>query len=109
MAWPVEGFLLLMALAGCWAAMAALQVAWWSQSWPLAVVGLAILASLASEVSALNGAWGATLGGGIGVVTLLMAGVALAALAVYLLLPPEPAGAAPPRPFGPAVNPDSEA
>ncbi|MHB1854964.1 MAG: hypothetical protein ACYCS2_07900 [Acidimicrobiales bacterium] len=110
MVWPVEGLLLLVALAGCWAAMAALQASWWTRSWPMAVVGLAIMASLASEVGALNSSWGPTLGDGIGVVTLLLAGVAMAALAVYLLLPPpNPVGPAPPRPWGPAVNPDSEA
>jgi len=110
MAWPVEGLLLLLALAGCWAAMAALQAAWWSRSWPLAVVGLAILGSLVAEVGALNSSWGPTLGDGVGVVTLLLTGLALAALAVYLLLPPPASiGPAPPPPFGPAVNPDSEA
>ncbi|HUY54762.1 MAG TPA: hypothetical protein VMV23_06355 [Candidatus Nanopelagicaceae bacterium] len=110
MAWPVEVLLLLVALAGCWASMAALQASWWSRSWPLAVVGLAIVASLVAEVGALNNSWGPTLGDGIGVVTVLLAGVALAALAVYLLLPPpQPVGPAPPRPWGPAVNPDSEA
>ncbi len=110
MAWPVEAFLLVLALVGCWAAVAALQLAWSARSWPLLVVGLAIGASLISEVAALNGSWGATLGGGVGVMALLMAGLALVALAVYLLLPPpETTATAPPRPFGPAVNPDSEA
>jgi hypothetical protein len=110
MAWPAEALLILMALAGCWGAAAAIQVGWAHHSLPLVVTGLGILGSLCAEVAYLNGAWGVGIGGGIGLVTVLMAGVALGALAVYLLLPPpEPVPDAPQRPSGPAGNPDSEA
>jgi hypothetical protein len=50
------------------------------------------------------------LAAGVGVPTLILAGVAVAGLAVYLLLPP-PAHRPADRhlPTGPAANPDSEA
>jgi hypothetical protein len=86
-------------------------VAWTQRSLPLAVLAVAVLASLGAEVGALNGsAVGGSLGG-LGVVTLLLGGVALAALAVYLLSPPpeRPEEPALPRLSGPAGNPDSEA
>ncbi len=111
MAWPVVAVLLLAALGGCWVACAASQVAWAQRSWPLALVAAAVLSSLFAEVAALNGsALGGTLGG-LGVVTLFTAGIALAALAYYLLTPPrdEPEREPPGRPRGPAANPDSEA
>jgi hypothetical protein len=110
MAWPAEALLILMALAGCWGAAAAIHAGWNHRSLPLLISGLAILGSLCAEVGFLNGGWGVGIGSGIGLVTVLMAGVALGALAVYLLLPPPaPVPAAPLRPVGPAVNPDSEA
>lgn len=109
MAWPVAAGLLLMALAGCVAATAALMAAWTLRDWALATVGVAILASLAAEVAALNGWWGPTMGGGVAVVTVLAGGVALAALAVHLLLPPPIPVAVPAPATGAASNPDSEA
>ena len=110
MAWPVEAVLLLMALAGCLLACAALQLAYSWRSWPLAVVGAATVASLLAEVGALNGSFGPVLSGGVGVPTLVLAGVAVAGLAVYLLLPPPaPRSSTRHRLTGPAANPDSEA
>ncbi|MGC1185065.1 MAG: hypothetical protein WBA31_07940 [Candidatus Dormiibacterota bacterium] len=111
MAWPIIATLLLAALAGCWVACAAAQVAWVQRSRPLAVVAAAVLASLLAEVAALNGsALGGSVGG-LGVVAMLGAGIALAAFAFYLLAPPppdlEPEAAR--GLTGPAVNPDSEA
>ena len=110
MAWPMEAVLLLMGLAGCLLACASLQLAysWWS--WPLALVGAATILALVAEVGALNGSFGPVLAAGVGVPTLILAGVAVAGLAVYLLLPPpapRPSGL--PVPTGPAANPDSEA
>ncbi|MDA8331496.1 MAG: hypothetical protein M0027_09905 [Candidatus Dormibacteraeota bacterium] len=110
MAWPVEAMLLLLALAGCWAAAAAIQAALSSRSLPLLVSGLAIIGSLLAEVATLNGNLGGSLGSGVGVPVIILAGIALGALALYLLLPPpEPAPPAPPQRTGPAANPDSEA
>jgi hypothetical protein len=110
MAWPAEAVLLLLALAGCLLACASVQLAFLWRSWPLAVVGVATLLALLAEVGALNGSFGPDLTAGVGVPTLILAGVAVAALAVYLLLPPPSARAADgPPPTGPAVNPDSEA
>jgi len=110
MAWPVEAVLLMLALAGCWAASAALQSALSSRSLPLLISGLAIIASLLAEVATLNGNLGASLGSGVGVPVILFAGIALGALALYLLLPPPvPAPPATPMRTGPAANPDSEA
>lgn len=111
MAWPIAAFLTLVVLAGCWVACGAAQVAWNLRSLPLAVVAAALLASLSAEVAALNGsALGGSLGG-LGVVSLLMGGIALAAFAVYLLTPPSEEGEEEPAPqaTGPAANPDSEA
>jgi hypothetical protein len=111
MSWPIEAVLMVAALAGCWAACAAAQVAWVQRSLPLAVLAVAVLASLCAEVAALNGsALGGSLGG-LGVVALLMGGMALAALAVYLLTPPPEPAEEPvlARLTGPADNPDSEA
>ncbi|HUY56761.1 MAG TPA: hypothetical protein VMV12_02910 [Candidatus Micrarchaeaceae archaeon] len=111
MAWPIILILILAAFAGCWIACAAAQVAWIQRSRPLAVLALAVLASLLAEVAALNGS---ALGGsisGFGVVSLLTGGIALAAFAFYLLTPP-PTELEPVRPHritGPAANPDSEA
>jgi hypothetical protein len=110
MAWPVEAVLLLMALAGCLLACVALQLAYSWRSWPLALVGSATFLALLAEVGALNGSFGPVLAAGVGVPTLILAGVAVAGLAVYLLLPPpahRPADRH--RPTGPAANPDSEA
>ncbi|HVC40074.1 MAG TPA: hypothetical protein VNH20_08940 [Candidatus Dormibacteraeota bacterium] len=111
MAWPIAATLLLAALVGCWLACAAAQVAWAQRSWPLGVVAVALIASLAAEVAALNGsALGGSLGG-LGVVSLLGGGIALAAFAVYLLAP-APSELEPdsgPRLTGPAADPDSEA
>ncbi|HEY6538120.1 MAG TPA: hypothetical protein VI138_03660 [Candidatus Dormibacteraeota bacterium] len=110
MAWPVTAILLLSALVGCWLACAAAQVARAQRSRPLALVAVAVLISLVAEVAALNGSAPGGSVGGLGVVTLFLAGVALAAFAAYLLLPPpaelelKPVGAT-----GPAANPDSEA
>ncbi len=110
MAWPVEAFLLLVALAGCVAAAAALQAFRHLRSVPWAVCGVAIIASLAAEVGELNGDFGGASGRGIGVLTIVFGGLALAAVAVYLLLPPPSASQVPaPVPTGPAANPDSEA
>jgi hypothetical protein len=111
MAWPIVAILILAAFVGCWIACAAAQVAWEQRSWPLGVLAAAVLASLGAEVAALNGsALGASVGG-LGVVSLLMAGVALAAFAIYLLVPPPEDGEPEVRlgPSGPAGNPDSEA
>ncbi|MHB1501866.1 MAG: hypothetical protein ACYCYK_11995 [Candidatus Dormibacteria bacterium] len=110
MAWPVEALLLLVALAGCLAAAAALQAGRNLGSIPLTISGVAILASLAAEVGQLNGDFGGAGGSGIGFPTILLGGAALAALALYLLLPPpEPSLTTAPVPTGPAANPDSEA
>ncbi len=110
MAWPVEAFLLLVALAGCVAAAAALQASHNLRSLPLAVCGVAVIASLAAEVGELNGDFGGAAGSGIGVPTIIFGGLALAAVAVYLLLPPPSAPQVPaPVTTGPAANPDSEA
>lgn len=111
MAWPIAAILILAALAGCWVACGAAQVAWNQRSLPLAAVAAAGLASLSAEVAALNGsALGGSLGG-LGVVSMLMGGIALAAFAAYLLTPPPEERDTPlhPRPTGPAANPDSEA
>ncbi|MGA8208399.1 MAG: hypothetical protein WB801_03495 [Candidatus Dormiibacterota bacterium] len=111
MAWPIVAILILAAFVGCWVACAAGQVAWSQRSWPLAVLSLAVLASLGAEVAALNGsAVGGSLGG-LGVISLFAAGIALAAFALYLLRPPaeEEEPNTRPRPLGPAANPDSEA
>lgn len=111
MAWPIEALLILAALVGCWLACIAAQAAWEQRNWLLAAVAAALLASLWAEVAALNGdALGGSLGG-LGVVSMLLAGLALAAFALYLLVVPPPEDAEPePLPFpGPAVNPDSEA
>jgi hypothetical protein len=111
MAWPIITILILTALAGCWVACAAAQVAWGQRSWPLALVAAAVLASLAAEVAALNGsAVGGSLGG-LGVVSLFTGAIALAAFAYYLLTPPpaELGRQLSDRPTGPAANPDSEA
>ncbi|MGA7173366.1 MAG: hypothetical protein WCB86_10865 [Candidatus Dormiibacterota bacterium] len=111
MAWPVFAVLILIVLAGCWAACAAAQVAWTQRSRPLALVAAAVLGSLLAEVAALNGSALGGAVGGLGVVALLLGGIALAAFAFYLLTPPPPdlepelIG----RPTGPAANPDSEA
>lgn len=110
MSWPVEALLLLLVLAGCTVASASVQLAWRWRSWPLLVVGLAVFGSMAAEVTALNNSWGPVLPGGVGVVTLVLAGVAVAAVAVYLLLPPPEPREEPAAPVtGPAANPDSEA
>jgi len=111
MAWPIAAILLLASLAGCWFACAAAQVAWAQRSRPLALVAVAILASLVAEVAALNGsALGGSVGG-LGVVALFSGGIALAAFAFYLLTPPPPEFEPQPiaRLTGPAGNPDSEA
>lgn len=111
MAWPIVAILILVAFVGCWIVCAAAQVAWAQRSWPLGVLAAGVLASLGAEVAALNGsAVGGSLGG-LGVVSLLTAGIALAAFALYLLLPPpeEPDPAVRRRPSGPGANPDSEA
>jgi protein-S-isoprenylcysteine O-methyltransferase Ste14 len=111
MAWPIVAILILAAFVGCWIVCAAGQVAWSQKSWPLAVLAVAVLVSLGAEVAALNGsALGGSLGG-LGVISLLAAGIALAAFAIYLLSPPgeEEEPGARPRPRGPAANPDSEA
>ncbi len=110
MGWPIEALLLLVALAGCTVAAAAIQLAWAWRSWPLLAVGLATVGSLAAEVAALNGWWGPTLPGGVATVSLGMGAAAVAALAVYLLLPPPPPRTdSRARATGPAANPDSEA
>jgi hypothetical protein len=111
MAWPIAAILILAALAGCWVACAAAQVAWAQRSLALWGVATAVLVSLTAEVAALNGsALGGSLGG-LGVGSLLAGGLALAAFAVYLLTPPpvklEPQLSS--RPTGPAADPDSEA
>jgi hypothetical protein len=111
MAWPIVAILILAAVVGCWIACAAAQVAWAQRSWPLWVLAAAVLGSLGAEVAALNGsALGGSVGG-LGIVSLLMAGVALAAFAFYLLAttPDEREPEARQRPSGPAANPDSEA
>jgi hypothetical protein len=111
MAWPIIAVLLLVALAGCWVACAAAQVAWAQRSRPLALVAVAVVASLLAEVAALNGsALGGSVGG-LGTVAMLAAGIALAAFAFYLLTPPPPDLEPEPGPrlSGPATNPDSEA
>jgi hypothetical protein len=111
MAWPIVAILILAAFVGCWIACAAAQVAWGQRSWPLGVLAVAVVASLGAEVAALNGSAVGGSVGGLGVISLLLGGVALAALAVYLLSPPpeeqEPAVRL--QPSGPAANPDSEA
>ncbi|HUY55629.1 MAG TPA: hypothetical protein VMV23_10780 [Candidatus Nanopelagicaceae bacterium] len=111
MAWPIFAILILAVLAGCWATCAAAQVAWAQRSRPLTVVAAAVLASLLAEVAALNGSALGGAVGGLGVVSLLLGGVALAAFAFYLLTPPPPD--VEPQlingPTGPAANPDSEA
>ncbi|HUY25731.1 MAG TPA: hypothetical protein VMV09_10595 [Candidatus Saccharimonadales bacterium] len=111
MAWPIVAILILAALFGCWTVCAAGQVAWAQRSWPLAVLAAAVLASLSAEVAALNGSALAGSLGGLGVISLLAAGIALAAFALYLLSPPadDEESEARPRPRGPAANPDSEA
>jgi hypothetical protein len=111
MAWPIVAFLLLVAMAGCWAACAAAQVAWVQRSRPLGLAAAAIVASLFAEVAALNGsALGGSVGG-LGVVSMLTGGLALAGFAFYLLTPPPPdlEPETIPRLTGPAHNPDSEA
>ncbi|MGH7643482.1 MAG: hypothetical protein ACRENX_10840 [Candidatus Dormibacteria bacterium] len=111
MAWPIVAILILAALAGCWVACAAGQVAWAQRSRPLGVMTLAVVISLGAEVAALNGsALGGSIGG-LGVVTLFAGGVGLAAFAYYLLTPPPPEREPTliHRPTGPAANPDSEA
>ncbi|MGH7612119.1 MAG: hypothetical protein ACREN4_08880 [Candidatus Dormibacteria bacterium] len=111
MAWPAEAVLILAALWGCWLACVAVQAAWVQRSWVLAVVGAALLGSLFAEVSALNGDAPAGSVGGLGVVAMLLAGVALAGFAAYLLAvpPPEEELAGAPILAGPSSNPDSEA
>ncbi len=110
MAWPVEAFLLMVALAGCLAAAGALQLARLLHSVPLAISGLAIIASLLAEVGQLNGDFGGASGNGVGLLTIVFGGIALAAVAVYLLLPPpERRVPAIQLSTGPAANPDSEA
>ena len=110
MACPVEAALLLMAWAGCLVACASLQLAYSWRSWPLALLGVATALALLAEVGALNGSFGPVLAASVGVPTLILAGVAVAALAVYLLLPPPtPRPADRHLPTGPAANPDSEA
>ncbi len=110
MAWPVEAVLILTAFGGCWLAAGAGLVAWRSRSWSMAAVGALILASLGGEVAALNGSAAGGTTGGIGVASLLCAGLALAALAAYLVQPPpEPRIEEAHRLSGPALNPDSEA
>lgn len=111
MAWPILALLILTALAGCWAACAAAQVAWGQRSWPLVLVAAAVLISLTSEAAALNGSAVGGSVGGLGVVSLFTGGIALAAFAFYLLTPPpaERETQLIDRPTGPAANPDSEA
>jgi|GEM_PF-3946918 len=111
MAWPIVAILILAAFVGCWIVCAAAQVAWAQRSWPLWLLAAAVLASLAAEVAALNGSAAGGSVGGLGVVSLLTAGIALAAFALYLLLPlpEEPDSELGRRPSGPVANPDSEA
>jgi hypothetical protein len=111
MAWPIVAILILAAVVGCWIACAAAQVAWAQRSWPLGVLAAAVLVSLSAEVAALNGSAVGGSVGGLGVVSLLAAGIALAAFALYLLLPlpEEQEPEARRRRSGPAANPDSEA
>jgi hypothetical protein len=111
MAWPIVAILILAAFFGCWIVCAAGQVAWAQRSWALGLLAAAVLASLGAEVAALNGSAAGGSLGGLGVISLLTAGMALAAFALYLLLPPpvEPDLEVRRRPSGPAANPDSEA
>lgn len=110
MAWPLEALLLLIAGAACIAGIAALQAAWRNRSWALAAAGVAIIASLAAEVAGLNGSFGPVLPGGVATLSVVLGGAALAALAVYLVLPPPVLHARAVRvPTGPAAHPDSEA
>lgn len=110
MAWPLEAFLLLVAGAACVAGTAAIQAGWRTGSPALTVAGGAVIASLAAEVAGLNGAFGPVLPGGVATLSVIIGGVAVAAFAVYLVLPPpEVAARAVAVPTGPAANPDSEA
>jgi hypothetical protein len=111
MAWPIIAILIVAALGGCLVACAAAQVAWVQRSRPLALMAVAVLASLLAEVAALNGsALGGSVGG-LGVISLFTGGIALAAFAFYLLTPPPPEREPQPidRLTGAAANPDSEA
>lgn len=110
MAWPLEAFLLLVAGAACVAGTAALQAGWQTGSLALSIAGGAVIASLAAEVAGLNGAFGPVLPGGVATLSVILGGVAVAAFAIYLVLPPPEAPArAGSGPTGPAANPDSEA
>jgi len=110
MVWPLEAFLLAVALAGCWAAAAGVQAGVASHSWPLGLAGAAIAVSLAAEIGTLNGDFGGSVGAGVGLLTVFFAGTAVAALAVYLLLPPpQPLMPVMKSATGPATDPDSEA
>ncbi len=110
MVWPLEAFLLILALVGCWAAASGIQAGLIYHSWPLGLCGAAIVVSLASEIGTLNGDFGGSVGAGVGTLTVIFAGAAVAALAVYLLLPPpERVPAVSAHLTGPAADPDSEA
>src|ERR1019366_4267017 len=66
MAWPIAAILILAALAGCWVACAAAQVAWAERSLALWGVATAVLVSLTAEGAALNGSAPAGRPGGPG-------------------------------------------